>query len=133
RLRTQEGENPTERLGSFIERALTPPQRDDQQAFQTAMLEVKAQAPYNDAFNDQIARFDGLLYEQCRSIITDGIEQGVFREVDADAVATFFVALCNGAHVLWVTENRSADTMRRLFIDYVESQLLADTPEPAVE
>ncbi len=134
RLHTPEGEKPRERLVAFIDRALTPPQRDDQQAFQTAVLEIKAQAPYNDVFGDQISRFDQLLYDQCRSIVEDGIEQGVFREVDSDAVATFFVTLFNGAHVVWVTENQPTDTTRALFIDYIESELLADdAPEVAVE
>lgn len=134
RLRAPKGDDPTERLVAFVERALTPPERDDQQAFQTAVLEIKAQAPYNDAFGEQIARFDQLLYDQCRSIIVEGIEQGVFREVDPDVIATFFVTLFNGAHVVWVTENQSTETTRELFIDYIESQLLAeDAPEVAIE
>lgn len=134
RLRAPEGDNPAERLVSFIDAALTPPRRDDQLAFQTAILEMKAQVPYDDAFGDRIAQFDRLLADQCRSIIEDGIEQGVFREVDPGDVATFFVTLFNGAHVCWVTENQSGDTSRTLFIDYVESQLLTDdAPTVAVE
>lgn len=134
RISTPEGNDPTERLITFIDKALTPPQRDDQLAFQTAILEIKAQAPYDDEFGEHIARFDELLAEQCRSIIVDGIEQGVFREVDPDAVATFFVTLFNGAHVRWVTEKQTGDPTRALFINYIQSQLLADdAPAIAVE
>lgn len=134
RLHAPEGDDPMERLLAFIDAALTPPERDDQLAFQTAILEIKTQAPYDDAFGDQIARFDRLLSDQCRSIIEDGIEQGVFRETDPDDVATFFVTLFNGAHVLWVTENQSSEASRALFVDYVESQLLTDdAPEVVVE
>lgn len=131
RIRTPARSDPTDRLMTFIDSALTPPQRDDQLAFQTAILEIKAQAPYDDEFSEHIARFDDLLSEQCRSVIVDGIEQGVFREVDPDAVATFFVTLFNGAHVRWVTENQADDRTRALFINYIQSQLLAEDA-PAV-
>jgi AcrR family transcriptional regulator len=134
RVRTPEGENPRERLVVFIDAALTPPERDEQLAFQTAFLEIKTQVPYNEGFSEQIAQFDDLLHEQCRSIVAEGIEAGVFRETDPDAIATFFVTLFNGDHVLWVTENQSSDTTRQLFVDYIESQLLADdAPEVHVE
>lgn len=134
RLRAPDGESPREHLVAFIDAALTPPERDEQLAFQTAFLEIKTQVPYNEGFREQITQFDDLLHERCRSIIAEGIEAGVFREVDPDAVATFFVTLFNGDHVLWVTENQSSDTTRRLFIDYIESQLLEDdTLEVAAE
>jgi AcrR family transcriptional regulator len=131
RLGSLDGDDPAERLAAFVHTGLTPPERDDQRAFQTALLEIKAQVPYNDAFADQIVQFDRFTHDQCRSIIADGIEQGVFREVDPDDVATFFVALFNGAHVLWVTEDQSSEVMQRLFIDYIESQVLADDTEVA--
>lgn len=134
RVRTPSGNNPRERLIAFIDAVLTPPERDEQLAFQTAFLEIKTQVPYNEGFSERIAQFDDLLYKQCRSIVAEGIEAGVFRETDPDAVATFFVTLFNGDHVLWVTENQSSDTTRRLFVEYIESQLLvADAPEVLAE
>jgi AcrR family transcriptional regulator len=134
RLRAPEGENPRERLIAVIDAALSPPQRDEQLAFQTAFLEIKTQVPYNEGFEERIAQFDDLLHERCRSIVAEGIESGVFRETDPDAVATFFVTLFNGDHVLWVTANQSSDATRGLFVDYIESQLLADDPaEVSVE
>lgn len=134
RLRAPVGENPRERLVAFIDVALSPPQRDEQLAFQTALLEIKTQVPYNEGFSGRVAQFDDLLHEQCRSIIEEGIEEGVFRETDPDAIATFFVTLFNGDHVLWVTNDQPSATTRQLFVDYIESQLLADDlPEAPVE
>ena len=134
RLRDPEGDDPAERLVTFVDRALTPPARDDQRAFQTAILAIKAQVPYDDAFAERIGEFDAFVHDRCRSIVAEGIEQGVFRDVDPDRVATFLVTLFNGAHVRWVTEGQSADVTQELFVEYVRSQLLADdASEPAAE
>ena len=133
RLLVPEDDDPAARLVAFVDRALTPPERDDQRAFQTAILAIKAQVPYDDAFGERIAEFDAFVHDQCRAIVTEGIEQGVFRDVDPDQVATFLVTLFNGAHVRWVTEGQSADVTRELFVEYVRSQLLADEWEVAAE
>lgn len=126
RICVPEADDPAERLAVFVERVLTPPPRDDQQAFQTAILEIKAQAPYDEAFGEQIARFDRLVYEECRSILADGIEQGVFRDVNADEVSRFLVTVFNGAHTLWVTDGQSAEATKPLVVEYLRTRLLAE-------
>jgi AcrR family transcriptional regulator len=131
RLRDPEGDDPAERLVAFVDSALTPPDRDDQRAFQTAILAIKAQVPYDDAFGERIGEFDAFVHDQCRSIVAEGIEQGVFHDVDPDTVATFLVTLFNGAHVRWVTEGQSAAVTRALFVEYVRSRLLVDGSEVA--
>jgi|AntDeeMetagen134_2_1112570.scaffolds.fasta_scaffold00459_3 AcrR family transcriptional regulator len=133
RLRVPENDDPAARLATFTDRALTPPERDDQRAFQTAILAIKAQVPYDDAFGERIAEFDAFVHDQCRTIVVEGIEQGVFRDVDPDRVATFLVTLFNGAHVRWVTEGQPAEVTRELFVEYVRSQLLVDGSEAAAE
>ena len=126
RVRTSADNDPAERLVGFVERVLTPPPRNDQQAFQTAILAMKAQAPYDEALGEHISRFDRLVHEECRAIVAEGIEQGVFRDVDPDELARFLVTVFNGAHTRWVTARQSAATTKPLVVEYLRTKLFVD-------
>jgi AcrR family transcriptional regulator len=118
-------DDPDAKLGALIERVLARPDRENDEEFQTAVLEIKAQAPYDDAFRERLGRFDSLLLEEIRSIIDEGRTSGVFRAgVDAGDVATFLVDAMNGAHLRHVTLDRPTDATRRMIGRYVETELV---------
>jgi AcrR family transcriptional regulator len=118
-------DEPDAKLGALIERVMARPDRENDEEFQTAVLEIKAQAPYDDAFRERLGRFDSLLLEAIRSIIDEGRASGVFRaDVDADDVAAFLVDAMNGAHIRHVTLDRPTDATRRMIGRYVETELV---------
>jgi len=89
---------PHERLHALLAAALDPPRADATRELRTALFEVKAQAPHDDAFRERLERFDSYLQAEIRGVVGAGAEAGVFADVDPDEIATLLVTLVNGAH-----------------------------------
>jgi AcrR family transcriptional regulator len=89
---------PRERLHALVGDALDPPRAGATRELRTALFEVKAQAPHDDAFRERLERFDRYLHEEFRDIVGDGVDDGVFADVDPSEAATLLVTLVNGAH-----------------------------------
>ena len=131
RVRAPAGATPTERLETFIDEVLVPPEPDEDErvAFGTAMLELKAQAPYDEDVRERLERFDSFLHDQARTVIADGVETGEFRPVDPDDTARFLVTVLDGAGTKRVSVGQDTDCTRRMLHAYVETNLVAGTDE----
>lgn len=104
------GETPTERLHEFLDELLTPADEDSAEEFRTALLEIKAQSPYNDAYRERLSEFDNALHDRIAGLVADGREAGEFREdVDPDETADFLVTLINGAQTRAAAVDRSPE------------------------
>jgi AcrR family transcriptional regulator len=90
---------PADRLLALLDTALSPPRDDDHQEFTTAIFEIKAQAPYDEAFRDRLAEFDRHLHGEIERIVREGVETGAFRaDADPERVATLLVTVVDGAY-----------------------------------
>ncbi|RBI60768.1 TetR/AcrR family transcriptional regulator [halophilic archaeon] len=119
--------DPTTELTTFIEQRLTPRDQDTHQEFQTAILEIKAQAPYDEAYCEQLAKFDRLMHDRIQTLIEEGIDQGVFKsDLNSDEIAEFFVTVINGAHTRHVAVDYSIENTRRMLLEYIDIHILAD-------
>lgn len=96
----QSGDAPAERLETFLERFVTGP--EDPEAFHTAMLDLRTQAPHDAAFREQLRTNDREITEYIADVLAAGIEAGDFREVDPDRVASFLFSAIDGARTRWV-------------------------------
>ncbi|WP_049927852.1 TetR/AcrR family transcriptional regulator [Halopiger goleimassiliensis] len=108
---------PDERLEALIDRLLFgPPERTevDQWELTTAMLEIRSEAPHNAEFRRQWERNYETVEATVIAIVEDGIEQGLFRDVDPEHVATLVLTAINGARIYQVTLQRDdvAETAR---------------------
>ncbi len=131
-LATIEGDTPRERLGALFELVLTDEQANPGQEFRTAMLEVKAQAPYDDAIQTRLTWFDEFLFERIRDITAAGVESGAFDEdVDPAVAADFLVTTITGAHTRRVAVDYSAERLYETITRYAEDHLIADEPTEA--
>lgn len=127
RIAEQDGDDAAERLLSLVETVLLPPTDDDPHEFRTALLEIEAQAPYDDAFRARLERFDETFTARVRSILETGVEEGTFAaDVDPDEVASFVVTYVRGARTQNVAVGTPLDDSLAAFRDYVEGTLLAD-------
>jgi len=98
------------------------------------MLEVRAQAPYDDDFREHLDKFDEYIAAEVRGIVADGVEAGVFRDdTDPEARAEFVVTVFDGAHVRAITAGRPLSATRERLAEYVEENLLADGEDREVE
>ena len=121
------GDDPEERLDALLDAAMYPPEKPAFREFRTAVLEIKAQAPYEPAYRERLAEFDGFLHDRVEAILADGVERGLFDdEVDPDAVASFVVTVINGAHTRGVAVGHPVEEVRETLGDYLDGEYATD-------
>ena len=117
---------PVERLAAFVDWSLSVPPVDEA-GYHTAMLELRAQAPYNEIYRKQLRESDALLRDALVDVLEDGIETGDFREHDTAEVAELLLAAFDGARIRRLTLDRTAyiDAVRSGVIERVLEDVLA--------
>ncbi len=128
RTETVPGETPAERLHEFADELLTPSD-DSAEEFRTAILEIKAQSPYNEAYRERLREFDTLLQERIATLVAEGLEAGAFRaDVDPEATADFLVTLFHGAQTRATAVDRPPERTRQYVHAYIDETLRPDEP-----
>lgn len=127
RLDAVDGETAHERLLDLIDTVLLPPNDDaPDRGFQTAVLEMKAQGPYDEAFRSHLQEHDRALREHAEKHLADGVESGEFRaDLDVEASADFLVTVFNGAHTRSVAVGRPLTETRETLAAHIDSMILA--------
>lgn len=128
-----DGDDPVERLFDLVDTTLTPPAADEETPdaeFKTAVLELKAQAPYEPVYRERIAAFDERLRTRIETLVADGIDEGlVVAERDPADVATFIKTYLTGAQTRFVATGASFEESRRLLHEYIQTELLVGERE----
>ncbi|WP_144905557.1 TetR/AcrR family transcriptional regulator [Halobellus captivus] len=125
RLTEPAGETAADRLYNLIDTFIVD--RQDAPAFQTALLEIKAQSPYDEAFRNRLERFDDAFVREVRGIVEDGIEEGTFDgDVDPDAVASFLTTFVNGVQTRHVGVGHAPETSATVLRAYIGDTLCTD-------
>src|SRR6056297_2779750 len=127
RLEDLPGEDATARLRALFDECLTADE-DDYPAFHTAMLEVKAQAPYEEAYRERLVAVDDVLRSRIETVVRAGIDEGSFRAVDPEATATFLADVVVGAHTRNVAVGHSLAETREHLDAYVDDHLRPADP-----
>jgi AcrR family transcriptional regulator len=122
--------DPREQLVDLIDRFCFGDGQDREQhrAFHTALLELRAQAPHNEAFRDQLAANDARVHAAVAAVVERGIDEGTFRPVDAERTAAHLLAAIQGARIRWVTlgNEDGLETVRdALVVDVVDGWLVS--------
>ncbi|MCU4801936.1 TetR/AcrR family transcriptional regulator [Halobacteria archaeon HArc-gm2] len=115
-------DDPDGRLREFVDDVLHPPaEGDTAREFRTALLEIKAQSPYDDAFGERIAAFDEHIYDTVHGLVVAAIDAGVYREgTDPDEVARFVLALVDGAQARHVVAGEDVDVLQAALESYLD-------------
>jgi len=131
---TTEGDDAVERLVGFVDSVLCRTDPEEGQAFQTALLEIRAQAPYVEAYRDQLRRFDAFVRDRVEEIVSAGIEEGTIRaDVDPADAAAFIATLIDGVNARRVAVGETEGGTRRQFLAYVRDHLVAPEADLEVE
>lgn len=119
-------EPPKERLSDMVRMALLGPQenREGFWQFMTAIYEIQGQAHHHPAYQELLNQVTDDYIADLADVIEAGIEQGEFRDVDAQAVAAAIDDLITGAHTKRIYLGR-ADACRETFA-FIERQIIAD-------
>ncbi|WP_459192970.1 TetR/AcrR family transcriptional regulator [Halosimplex sp. J119] len=133
RLAESETEEPLERLEEFIDRFVIEPGEEDRETFALALLELRVQAVHNDDFRERLATHYEKNIETVADIVADGIEEGVFREVDPEATGEAIYTALVGARMYQVTlgAEHASRRMRDALAEFVAGDLIVDDREPA--
>ncbi len=124
-----ENESATERLREFLDLWVLEPEEDDRTALHLALLELRSRGPFNETYREELARSDEVLRRIVVEIIRDGIEQGVFRDVEPEGTARLIVATLDGARTRQITLDDPAYSRRvreQLEDQFVERLLVGD-------
>ena len=97
------GDSPAERLVAFVGWFVFEPADTDRESYHIALLELRSQGPFNRRIREQLRRSDRLLRGTVAEILSDGIDAGVFRDVDVDETAALLVATLDGARTRQIT------------------------------
>jgi AcrR family transcriptional regulator len=118
-------ETATGKLPVLIDAVLSQPDTDldTNEAFGTAILELKAQAPYDDAIRHRMESFDAFLVDQFREAIEQGIDTGELVDCDATEIARFLVTTIDGARTTAVAVGQDLEWTRRMIHSYVSDVL----------
>lgn len=126
RLPSVDSGTPREQLYALLETVLTDEEPAFGQESRTTLLEVKAQAPYNNAFQTRLSNFDAVLFERVRNIIAAGVKMGKFNATVEPAVAAeFLVTIIKGAHTRRVAVDHSSEQLYETIIRYADRHLIA--------
>lgn len=118
-----DAEDPAERLDHIVDRLVFGREDGDQTDFGRAFLELRAQAPHEPAYREQLARNEAFLRDVLVDTIEDGIEAGVFRDVDAERTARLLRAAMDGARSQHVT---LGDDTREVVREALDDHVLDD-------
>lgn len=93
-----------------------------------AIMELLSHAPYNETLRAPLLELETACLDALTDIVAAGVEQGVFRDVEARATAAFLLAAADGSTGIAVAlEMDVADDLRRGWTAYVDS-LLVESP-----
>ncbi|RDZ44674.1 TetR/AcrR family transcriptional regulator [Haloferax sp. Atlit-10N] len=100
RVAATEGDAPETRLRVLLDKMVPDGDDDgDYDRFGLALNELRTQAPYVEAYREQVARNEAIIRRRLADIIREGVEEGHFREVDADRTASLLFAALDGARL----------------------------------
>jgi len=117
-----EASDPRERLTAFLDAVFTPT-NPDADGFPVAIMELKAQAPFQGLFRERFLDLDDMMREAVAEIVADGIDNGHFEEADPNDVARLVTTTINGSHVRQVALGEPLDETRHLLENTLELHL----------
>ena len=99
RFEPESGESSIDRLDALLSWVAFGPEvaSRDGEAYFTALFELRAHAPYDDAIRARLTRNFETIRDRCAEVIEAGIDDGELRRVDPDRTATFLVTAVDGA------------------------------------
>jgi AcrR family transcriptional regulator len=98
-------------LWTVVKYVLAPDPNADRAELTKVMVELRGQAPHNETFEEYFAANDRRFRRNLADIVERGIAEGVYRPVDADAVAEFLLTAMNGGTLRRATAADAVDAV----------------------
>ena len=123
RVAANDIDDPAEQLDNLINGLLFGP--EDNKAFQTAMLELRSQAPFNSVYRKQFQTNRNYLHDYIDEIIEKGIHEGIFNDIDTSRVAAMLLTFTDGARTEFVVfgDEEVLEATREGISDWLDTTL----------
>jgi AcrR family transcriptional regulator len=89
-------DDPVVRLYDALDVLVGDPTDDVDRGINVAMMELLSHAPHNDRFRERLTAYEQSVIDLFVEIVREGIEGGVFRDVDPEDVAGYLLVTANG-------------------------------------
>ncbi len=122
RLAASETEHPVDRLAEYIHFFVIDPD-EEAQSFARAIIEMRLQAVHNETFREKLTNHYEENVAAVAGIIEDGIESGMFQEVDPSAAGEAIYTAMVGARSYQITLDAGDATARMAAQIWGTSQL----------
>lgn len=96
-LEAVEAAGPEETLRAACDRLVVREENADDRGVDVAMMELLSHAPYDEEFRERLLTLERTTLDHLAGIVADGVETGVFRDVEPRATATFLLAAARGS------------------------------------
>ncbi|MCD2203761.1 MULTISPECIES: TetR/AcrR family transcriptional regulator [Halobacteriaceae] len=118
--------DPEQRLDLLLDKLLVDAQ--DHLDLLVAILEMRSQAPYKEAFRERFQQNDEYVRYMLSTVIDQGIQNGVFNDVDAEHAARALMTIVDGGRTRAVVfdEEASLATARQTAEEYVTAVLAVE-------
>jgi len=125
---------PVERLVALVRRVLEPVDDSADQQFNTAFMEIKAQAPYREGYREVLRRFDGDLRTEVADLVREAIEDGQYDEAtDPEVIAEHVVTYIHGTWTRAAAVGVDVVATREHLVDDLLDLLVEDASVPVDE
>lgn len=118
--------DPEAELRLIFDNVCSPAANMETADFENVIIELQAQAIQDEEYRAYFTENRENFHEHLCDIIRQGVESGVFRDVDADQVANYLLTIVSGVMFDRVTTDHGS-SIRAEIDHYIESRLLADT------
>ena len=120
------GDTSAERLVTLVRTVLGTSTDGPDQQFNTAYMEIKAQAPFRDGYREVLREMDEGLRSKVRDLVAEGVDAGEFRaDTDPDEVAGLVVTYIHGTWTRSAAVGEDVPAMRERLVNYL-TDLLVD-------
>lgn len=118
---------PRAQLETFLDNMLPATLDEEDRAFRVTIVELRAQAPMDEAYREQFARADRLVRNTLTEILDGGIETGDFRDIDVPYTVDLLLSLVEGAITRHLVTSEEATVDARDTVDrYLEANVYAE-------
>ena len=121
--------DPEERLELLMDKLLMDPR--EHHDLLVALVEMRNQTPHKESFSRRFEENDQYISYLLKTVIEQGIADGVFRDVDPDHIAQSLLMIVDGARArsIFLDEENILTDARQAVDEYLDSQLLVESDE----
>jgi len=121
--------DPEQRLNLLLDKLLVAP--EDHHDLLIAVLEMRSQAPYKEAFGKRFQQNDEYVRYMLKTVMDHGIQEDVFHDVDTEHTARALMTIVDGARARAVVldETDTLATARQTADEYVNAVLKPEIDE----